>query len=323
MLLILLVHYIPTRSAITPSNFRLDIWGTIINIELKSLAFVCVNCFILISGYFGIRFKFKSFGSLLFQTAFWGVACIMIALYCPLVNVPQFNVIRAFIESLTWGWFVKGYIILFILSPVLNAFISSTDAKSLGKYLIVFYLLSTIGGYFLGFPDFRKGMSALSLIGIYMTGAYLHKDGIHNLFKRSKNFNLAMYLIGGGILLIINVLLLNFGISTSPYGYLNPVIILMSVFLFLYFKGLNIGNSRLINFFSASAFSIYLFHCNVILGSEISNMWMDINASFGKITSLLVASLSFIGIYLFCVPIDRIRIFLFNCICKIINQSHK
>ena len=198
MLLVLLVHYIPTRSEITPENFQLDMWGTILNIELKSLAFVCVNCFILVSGYFGIKFKFKSFSNLLFQTAFWGIFCIAGALYCPLVDVPQFNVVRAFIESLSWGWFVKGYIILFVMSPVLNAFIASTNANTLGKYLTAFYLLSTIGGYFLGFPDFRKGMSALSLIGIYLIGAYLHKEGIISLFRRSKKFNLAMYFIGGG-----------------------------------------------------------------------------------------------------------------------------
>ena len=322
MFLVMLVHYVPTRGEITPNNFRLDMWGTIINIGLKSLSFVCVNCFILISGYFGIRFKLKSFGNLLFQTAFWGGFCIVIALYCPFVNVPQFNVVKTFIESLTWGWFVEGYIILFILSPVLNTFIKLTNTTSLGKYLIMFYLLSTIGGYFLGFSDFKKGMSALSLIGIYITGAYLRKEGRITLFKRSKRFNLGMYFIGGIILLITNALLLYFKIGTSPYGYLNPIVILMSVFLFLYFKELNIGNSRLINFLSASAFSIYLFHCNIIMGSEVSNMWININTYFGKVTSLLIAFLSFICIYLLCVAIDRIRISLFNCVCKIIESNN-
>lgn len=321
MLLVLLVHYIPTRSEITPENFRLDMWGTILNIELKSLAFVCVNCFILVSGYFGIKFKFKSFANLLFQTAFWGIFCIAIALYCPFIDVPQFNALKAFIESLTWGWFVKGYIILFIMSPVLNAFIASVNANTLGRYLIIFYLLSTIGGYFLGFPDFRKGMSALSLIGIYLTGAYLHKEGIVSLFKRSKEFNLAVYFICGLFLLIINILLLFLGIKTSPYGYLNPVIILMSVYLFLYFRRLRIGHIHWINFLSASAFSIYLFHCNVVLGSKISDMWVCINAHFGKVTSLLLACLSFIGIYLFCVIIDRVRIFLFSTICRILESN--
>ena len=323
MLLVLLVHYIPTRNEITPENFQLDTWGTILNIELKSLAFVCVNCFILVSGYFGIKFKFKSFANLLFQTAFWGIFCIAIALYCPFIDVPQFNALKAFIESLSWGWFVKGYIILFVMSPILNAFIASVNASTLGKYLIIFYLLSTIGGYFLGFPDFRKGMSALSLIGIYLTGAYLHKEGVISLFKRGRKFNLSMYFTWGGVLLIINILLLLLGIKTSPYGYLNPIIILMSVYLFLYFKGLNMGYIHWINFLSASAFSIYLFHCNVVLGAEISNMWVHINAHFGKVSSLLLACLSFIGIYLFCVMIDRVRIFLFNTICKVLESNKK
>ena len=155
----------------------------------------------------------------------------------------------------------------------------------------------------------------------WLTGAYLHKEGIVSLFKRSKEFNLAVYFICGLFLLIINILLLFLGIKTSPYGYLNPVIILMSVYLFLYFRRLRIGHIHWINFLSASAFSIYLFHCNVVLGSKISDMWVCINAHFGKVTSLLLACLSFIGIYLFCVIIDRVRIFLFSTICRILESN--
>lgn len=71
MLLVLLIHYVPTRVTPSTSSLQSDLWGTILNLELRSISFVCVNCFILISGYFSIKWKIKSFGNLIFQILFW------------------------------------------------------------------------------------------------------------------------------------------------------------------------------------------------------------------------------------------------------------
>lgn len=40
--------------------------------EIKSWTFVCVPCFVVISGYFGIRWKWKGLFNYLFQIGFWG-----------------------------------------------------------------------------------------------------------------------------------------------------------------------------------------------------------------------------------------------------------
>ena len=103
---------------------------------------------------------------------FWCIVCIIIAalLAGDLSPLPS---IKTFITSTVYGWFPCGYIILFIISPILNSFINSCSEKELGKYIIYFYLLSTIGGYILGFTDFNAGMSALSMCGLDLIGAYL------------------------------------------------------------------------------------------------------------------------------------------------------
>ena len=324
MLLVLLCHFVPTRynGVFSTSNvpqglnpLDTDLQNTITNLELRSLSIVCTHCFLLISGYFGIKFKIKSLANLIFQMLFWCIVCIAIAVIIA-GNLSPIPSIGTFINTIIYGWFPTGYIILFVLSPILNSFINSCSEKELGKYIIYFYLLSTIGGYILGFNDFNEGMSTLSMCGLYLIGAYLRTTSL-KIFSLKAKYDLLIYLGLGFAMVVLNLILLYFRIYTSPYGYLNPVIIIMAIYLFLFFKKIDIGSNKIINFFSASAFSIYLFHCNIYIGGNISQIWKDINMHFGIFSSIFVGALSFIAIYLFCTLIDQIRIILYNkVICK-------
>ncbi len=326
MMLVLLCHYVPTRhNGVFSPNFvpqgcnplNIDLLNTITNLELRSLSIVCTHCFILISGYFGIKFKIKSLANLIFQMLFWCIVCIAIAVIIT-GNLSPIPSIGTFINTIIYGWFPTGYIILFVISPILNSFIESCSEKELGKYIIYFYLLSTIGGYILGFSDFGAGMSALSMCGLYLIGAYLRTTSL-KIFSLKAKYDLLIYLGLGFMMVALNLILLYFRIYTSPYGYLNPVVILMSIYLFLFFKKINIGSNKIINFFSASAFSIYLFHCNIYIGGDVNSMWKNINTDFGIFSSIFIALLSFIAIYLFCTLIDQIRIFIYKkLICRIL-----
>lgn len=319
MLLVLLVHYTAGRQLypiydIGEGNLLLhNLLHTGINLELKSISIVCVNCFIFISGYWGIKFKLRSFSNLMFQMIFWSIACVVMSIATG-YNASNIS-FNSYINSIIWGWFPTGYLILFVFSPILNSFIKQCSEKELLKYIILFYLLSTIGGYLLGFHDFREGMSAISLMGLYLIGAYLRITTL-KIFTLKAKYDLLLYFGLGLGMVLFNLLLLFIGVKSSPYGYLNPIIILMSIYLFLFFKKIDIGYIRIINFLAASAFSIYLFHCNLFMGDFVTNMWKEINSTFGFYGSIFVTLLSFIAIYLFCVLIDQIRIFIYKYIEK-------
>lgn len=311
MLLVLLTHYTPVRIADMTGGIFLtnNIWQDILNLELKSLSFVCVNCFVFISGYFGIKLKLRSFLNLLFQMIFWSAVCVTFA--ATVFNVPNISIVRDFLRCIICGWFPQAYLILLIVSPMLNGFIKSCSERDLGIYILLFYLVSTIGGYLMGWDNFNEGMSALSLIGLYLIGAYLRISTL-KLFAFKAGTDMLIYLGLGFSMVALNMLMIKVGISSSPYGYLNPIVIIMSVYLFLFFKKINIGYNKVINFFSASAFSIYLFHYNPFCFGKVCEIWTWINLNFGVLSSLFVTFLSFIAIYLFCVVIDRIRIYLYS-----------
>lgn len=73
MLMVLVIHYnVAVNGQTTHDMVMTEPWKAIGVASLKSLSFICVNCFIIISGYFGIRWKWKSLCNYLFQIGFWG-----------------------------------------------------------------------------------------------------------------------------------------------------------------------------------------------------------------------------------------------------------
>lgn len=72
MLLVLLNHSTWSASYFKIEMVRSDFWKSIGVLEIYSWIFVCVPCFVVISGYFGIHWKWKGLLNYLFQIGFWG-----------------------------------------------------------------------------------------------------------------------------------------------------------------------------------------------------------------------------------------------------------
>lgn len=309
MFLVLIIHYIPTRGAVTLESLSDNFWYSLGSLELRSLSFVCVHCFILLSGFFGIHWRFKSFASLLFQILFWGILGYLIAMTLP---IPYGNGSLEFVGWVNWireRWFISAYLLLYILSPILNAFIKKCTEQELGKYILVFYLFSTIYGYFIKSYEFNAGTSAVSLFGLYLVGAYLKKTTLP-IATWNKWYDLSMYLGIGAIMVLISILLLKLGIQSSIYGYLNPLVILESIFLFQFFRKYNIPYNRIINWIAASAFAAYLFHYHCFLCDNYFKILNDINTNSNY--PFIAAMLFIIIVFFVAIFIDKIRILLFK-----------
>ncbi len=317
MSLVLLIHYIPTRGIPSPETIRTDFWGTLFNLELRSIAFVCVNCFVLISGYFGIRWRIKSFSSLLFQIVFWLAAGVLISRFLLSENTSDW--LPRCIDWIMARWFVSAYICLYIIAPIINDFVEKRSQRQLGLYIFAFYAFSTLYGYLCLSKEFNEGMSAISLLGIYLTGAYLRRYRLR-ITSFSAKTDLLIYFALGIALVFCNILLLEAGISKSLYGYLNPLVLTSSVYLFLFFKKINIGHCIWINYVAASAFSVYLFHMHPMIHGHYQDICKSING-YGEWTfPLLVAFI--IGIFAFCTIIDHIRMAIFDSAWSIPTKSY-
>lgn len=311
MLLVLLIHFTSVHLMPSPETLSTDAANNILNLGLRSISFVCVNCFILISGYFGIRWKIRSFSNLIFQILFWLAVGVTFA---KIIGIQyDGSIFSACLSMINGRWFIPAYISLYVVAPLLNAFIEKSSTKQLLKYIVIFYIFSTIYGYFMFSAEFNEGMSLISLIGIYLTGAYLHRED--KLFAKLNSWSwLGLYFTCALLLIVTSIVLFKLNISSLIFGYLNPLIILQSVFLFMFFERLKIGKHRWINFIAASAFAVYLFHFHpMVYGKyqETCRLLID------ETTAWLTVPLFFIAIFAFCVIVDHIRILLFKGLCKI------
>lgn len=308
MFLVLLIHYIPSRILPTNETLASDVLGTLFNLELRSISFVCVNCFILISGYFGIHWKLKSFTNLVFQILFWSIVCpIFVSVIIGLSDgVYLFKCLYSNIFS---RWFVVSYIGLYMMAPMINKFIEAVTRRELGVFILVFYLFSTIFGYVGKAMDFNEGMSVISLVGLYLIGAYLRKNQ-EGIFSYSKYVYLGIYLLAGFIMVGIATLALKVGITASPYGYLNPIIIIESAALFLFFQKLDIGSISWINWIATSAFAVYLIHTDNSVHTFYTMACNYIESHYSL--SFLCALIFMVGVFVISVLADKVRIWVYK-----------
>lgn len=174
MLLILMVH--ANFKALNPPTF-VDLQAMPINTFFRflseSVSIIAVNVFVLISGWFGIRFKIVRLSELIFQILFFGLLVYVIMLVAS--SIVHTNVRKELFNIFIMKdfWFAKEYLVLYIFSPVLNAFVEKADRKQFSLFLISFYFVQTLHGFITESSWFFYGNSPLSFIGLYLLARYI------------------------------------------------------------------------------------------------------------------------------------------------------
>lgn len=298
--------------------------GTIFSFLTTSLSAVCVNVFVLISGWFGIHFKPKRLLSLVFQVLFFAIlvyGALLIYDWDAYWNISGWAMFL--LQNSGEYWFVKEYILLMLLSPMLNAFVENASKRHLELFLILFYTFQTIyGWFFINGSSLAGGYSALSFVGLYLLASYLHKyimcEGAIYWAKQSFYFYFSLYLGIATILAIAGyaITYLGFPISGRLYTYTSPLAIVEAICLLLAFTRIDF-QSRAINWIAASCFAVYLLHGNEFLlrpfyGKTI-RIWFSTDATG---IYLLKTSLFIIICYIAAVLIDKIRIWIWNKLCS-------
>lgn len=121
---------------------------SVFRIIIEAFAIVCVNSFVLLSGWFGINFHIKSLCNLLFQCAFF---LIGIYTFTILIGIEPLSIsgIKRCLMLTNNVWFVKCYLGMFIMAPILNAFVEKLTKEHLVQCCSLF--LSS-RQYMAGFP---------------------------------------------------------------------------------------------------------------------------------------------------------------------------
>lgn len=287
---------------------------------MQSLCICCVDCFILISGYFGINTTWRKVTNLLCILIFWKI-CIFLCFVFRGETYLSFHTLYQYFKPTFNEWFVYAYFGLMFMAPILNTWFDKAPKKQLYTYTIIFFaamMLSLI----VDFPiiDFKDGYSAVSLCGIYILGRIYRRDieGKVNLNKTFGGFlYIAMATVSALWFVLGTFLLKKYGVRGFPlsYAYCSPIVILQAMGVLIFFSKLQF-QSKIVNHLAVSAFSVYLIHSNILVIPYFTNFAKTLYQNCGLWMSLPSFIAFSIIVYIACCVLDRIRITIFGLISK-------
>lgn len=278
----------------------------------ESFAIVAVNTFVLLSGWFGIRFKLETLAKLIFQCLFF--TCIIYSLYITFGGgTVTVEGVKSCIMLTKNVWFVKCYIGLFLLSPVLNSFVEHSDRKTFKYVIIYFFVFQSVFGWIFEAQDWiQNGYSAWSFIGLYLLARYV-KVYKPRLSCLKKKYDITIYAVFSTLTALCMLLFIytnKFTYFILFMHYTSPLIIIAALYLLLFFSKINIISKR-INWIAASSFAVYIQHFMIfplIMIPLIKNV-VEKNSAF---LSLILVSLLLIGFFAIAILTDKVRIFVWN-----------
>ena len=319
------IHTLGIPTSETVLNKPFEAFGLF---SVQGISVICVNVFILLSGWFGIRPTLKGVFKLLYQVLFFLLGGYIVAILLGKASFSLNSIAWCFLLD-DYAWFVKSYICLMILAPLLNSFSQNASKREYEGLLISFYIFQSIYGWATNAASFfNYGSSVVSFCGLYLIAQYIRR--FQPRWSQYKSYiDLLIYL---GIVVFCAIFL----VSISPisefssiyhslvghmYSYSSPLVIVECVFLFLFFSKLKL-QSTIINFIAASCFSVLFVHGNPyifpyqekVLDAYANNTYL---IALGKV--LLICAEAFI----LAIILDQLRKLTWEGVVKIFTMKTK
>lgn len=250
-----------------PMGNQLYVANTIIG-----FTYIGVNCFILITGYFGADFSWKRLINLYLICSFYELIGFVVA-YC-LGDVECTATAIGYIIfplSRSNTWFIRCYVILLFLLPIINLGLEQLDKR---KFLYILLLLTILNLYFGWFHKHENynniGYNPSQMIYLYVIGRYLNRFVDWQSIKKRKKYLFIIWMLLSLLWGTIQNLSTNYNIPHwNGWAYNNPIVLLASIMFFAYFTCLDIPHSKVINGLGATMLGVFLIHMNRYLGNYI------------------------------------------------------
>lgn len=296
---------------------------------IESFCIVAVNIYVLISGYFlyDSNFSWGKVFKIWRQVIFYSVLFLLLFFFMGYEITLKELLFSVFPITFKENyWFITCYLFMYVSSPFLNILLKNINKNQHFNICIFIVVVFSIISLFLPFEsrlDITNGYSIIWFICLYIIAAYFKKVDI-----KFKNNNTCLKLY-------ISICLINFCTYLAfdrvgmvfydrLYWYNSITVLLSSIFLFLFFKGLSIKNKKLsmiIKKITPLMLGVYLVHENIfirkVLYSKIFNLGLYANLN----ALLLFPIITILTLIIFssCCIIDYARLRLFRYLSKKIS----
>lgn len=270
------------------------------------------DAFILISGWFGVRFSVMKIVRFLGVGVF---ACMVVTISGLVLGVE-----RPFKYSL--GWFGNAYLALMLLSPLINAGLEALKEKDLlvrgWTLYAVAMLLSWLPIRFLGIDFVPTGWSGLSfntMCFVYVTGRVMREM---SWIAHVRTRTVALWFAG---LMVLNLMwsgmagsaqsLAMKGLFVGSKDYDSPIVLGLAICFFLLFKRLEIRGwaAKVIGWCTPSMFAVYLLSegCNGRVSRALYNRYAYFDFGGGVAGTVLQIVVASIVVFFVCLALDCAR----------------
>lgn len=277
-----------------------DLW----RLAIESVAIIGVNCFTMISGYFGIRLCLRGAAAYLFQCIFYSVGIYTLLMLC----FPERLSLTGWAESWlvlthTDLWYIPAYFGLMLLSPILNAGLKALDRRQYTWLLAAFTLFNLWCGWWWQGSFNPTGYTIVQLTLVYITAHYIRLHVPQTSVNRRRPAITAIYLLSTAGIFITSLYME----PTRAFAYNSPLVLLSSVSLFMLFTTLHI-QSRTINYAARSAFAAYLIHKSpLIWGNAMKPLMLRLADALPGWQLAAAGAAVVIGFYLLAMTVDPLR----------------
>lgn len=280
-LLVVLLHVAASyvTSGISNNSFDFSFWaGNVVD----SFTRICVPIFVLISGMFllgrkdtFIGFYKKRASKVLLPLIFWSVIYLIyraIVNYGMNSNFDAVNLIKtaALGKPFYHMWYLFMLLGLYLITPLLNRIISTSSRKAVWRIALSLLLIGMVYDFFLG-KKFLFIFWFISYIGYYMLG-YLLKN---SSTKISSTILFIIYLISGLLISILSYYTAKDFNSLYFYSYLSPFVVISSISIYILFQQIRY-RENILSRISHLTFGIYLIHAGVLHALFIGKRKLDI-----------------------------------------------
>ncbi len=322
MLFVLTLHVLG-HCGVLNSAWRTGVFHYRTAYFLEIAAYCAVNCYALISGFVGIKSKYKYTGIVMLwlQVFFYTglITLIFSFLYPDKVQADQiWNALFPAVKN--QYWYFTAYFVMSFFIPVFNYVVEHMPKRQMGAVVWASVFLFSIAPSFFKTELFgtavgnvfyiSSGYNMMWLSVLYVMGAYISKYDCFSKIKARWCF--LVYALAVVLSWVLKFHTKNGGVAVS---YISPTILLEGVALLVGFSKLHLRPLRhVIGFLAPGAFGVFLIHTHPLIWTTFMLNRYESFGAFPAWKMILAVLLAVLCVYFICTVIDLLRHYLFKLV---------
>lgn len=267
---------------------------------IASLFSICVNCFILISGFFGIKLRLNSVVQFILRLAVLFVSLYLLACIAGLDVWRPRKLIHNLLPISRGGYFVQCYFMLMLISPAINLLFDNNKRLAVmltAAFLMLEFWLDCIRGY--ADIGFGNGYALAHFVVIYSCGrcVALYRDV---LVKPRPVVWVFAYLFFSTLTWLLYCFRAPFA-----FHYSNLTVIAASVCIFIPFLYGGF-TSKVVNWVAGSCLTVYIMQVVNPFHQWLKNIDGYLFSTYTYPSYLLLAGGAILLFFLICVLYDNL-----------------